>query len=114
MPEENQIDGIYRVILTLDECEKHDDIKCIKDCRKCLATHIHNSGYIKQREGEWEWFEEWSPSTPEHPSECYDCGWRCGRCKTALEDVVGGYWDDPEKKPNLNFCPECGAKMKGV
>lgn len=65
------------------------------------------------KEGEWEWFEEWSPSTPEHPRECDDCGWQCGKCKTALTDAVGGYWDDPLEKPNLNFCPKCGAKMKG-
>ena len=69
--------------------------------------------YRKQSEGEWEWFEEWNPSTPEHPRECDDCGWRCGECKTALADIVGGYWDDPDEKPNLNFCPNCGAKMKG-
>lgn len=61
--------------------------------------------------GEWEWFEEWAPSTPEHPRECDDCGWRCSKCKTALADVVGGYWDDPLEKPNLNFCPDCGARM---
>ena len=67
----------------------------------------------KQSEGEWEWFEEWSPSTPEHPRECDDCGWRCGECKTALVDAVGGYWDDPLEKPDLPFCPNCGAKMKG-
>jgi transcriptional regulator with XRE-family HTH domain len=62
--------------------------------------------------GTWEWFEEWNPSTPEHPRECEACGWRCGKCKTALEDVVGGYWDDPEEKPNLTFCPACGVRMK--
>lgn len=62
---------------------------------------------------EWEWFEEWRPSTPEAPRECEDCGWRCGKCKDALEDMVGGYWDNPEEKPKLNYCPHCGAKMDG-
>lgn len=62
---------------------------------------------------EWEWFEEWSPSTPEHPRECDDCGWRCGKCKVALEDTVGGYWDNAFEKPKLHYCPNCGAKMKG-
>jgi hypothetical protein len=74
---------------------------------------IVNAGYRKQSEGWWEWFEEWSPSTTEHPRECDDCGWRCGKCKTALSDVMGGYWDDFLEKPNLSFCPSCGAKMKG-
>lgn len=61
----------------------------------------------------WEWFEEWSPSTPEHPRECDDCGWRCGRCKAALEDVVGGYWDNFYEEPKLTYCPNCGARMGG-
>lgn len=63
--------------------------------------------------GRWEWFEEWLPSTPEHPAECEDCGWRCGRCKNTLEDMVGGYWDDPCEKPKLKYCANCGTKMDG-
>lgn len=63
--------------------------------------------------GRWEWFEEWNPSTTEHPRECDDCGWRCSRCKTTLEDMVGGYWDNPDEEPKLSFCPNCGAKMDG-
>lgn len=63
--------------------------------------------------GQWEWFEDWSQSTTEHPSECEDCGWRCGRCKNTLENMVGGYWDDLQKKPKLKFCPNCGADMRG-
>lgn len=61
--------------------------------------------------GWWEWNEVWLPSTPEHPAECEECGWRCGRCKNTLENMVGGYWDDPFEKPKLKYCPECGAKM---
>lgn len=63
--------------------------------------------------GWWEWCEVWLPSTPEHPAECEECGWRCGRCKNTLENMVGGYWDDPFEKPKLKYCPECGAKMEG-
>ena len=61
--------------------------------------------------GRWEWFEEWSPSTPDHPRECEDYGWRCSRCKTSLEAIVGGYWDNPDDVPEVKFCPNCGAKM---
>ena len=78
-----------------------------------IAHHLYEKGYRKQGEGEWEWFEEWSPSTPEHPRECDDCGWRCGECKSALADMVGGYWDDASEKPKLEYCPNCAAKMKG-
>ena len=63
------------------------------------------------KHGRWEWFEEWNPGTPDHPTECEDCGWRCSECKTSLDDVVGGYWDDPDDEPKLNYCPNCGAKM---
>lgn len=63
------------------------------------------------RHGRWEWFEEWNPSTPDKPTECEDCGWRCGECKTALEDMVYGIFDDPDDEPKLKFCPSCSAKM---
>ena len=63
------------------------------------------------RHGRWEWFEEWSYSTPEHSAECDDCGWRCSECKTALEDMINGYYDDSCEVPQLNYCPHCGAKM---
>lgn len=60
---------------------------------------------------QWEWFEEWSPSTPDGPAEVDDCGWRCSHCKTALEDCTSGYYSEYENKPNLKFCPKCGAYM---
>ena len=63
------------------------------------------------KHGRWEWFEEWLPSTPDHPAECQDCGWRCSECKTVLEDIVGGYWDDIDREPMINYCPNCGAIM---
>ena len=63
------------------------------------------------RNGRWEWFEEWSPSTPESPKECTDCGWRCGECKVKLDDMVGWYWADPYDEPKLNYCPNCGMKV---
>ena len=62
-------------------------------------------------QGKWEWFEDWIPSTPDHPRECVDCGWRCDQCKTALEDSVGGCWDNVEEAPKLRYCPQCGVRM---
>lgn len=64
--------------------------------------------------GQWEWYEEWSQSTTDHYAECDDCGWRCSECKNALSDMVGGYWDDPNEKPKINRCPDCGTKMDSV
>ena len=78
------------------------------------ASQIANAPTIETERvkyGWWEWFEEWSQSTPDYPKECEDCGWRCSKCKTALEDIVGGYWDDIDEEPMLNYCPKCGAKM---
>lgn len=63
------------------------------------------------RHAKWEWFEEWSESNTDHFAECEDCGWRCGKCKTPIEKSVGGYWDDVDIVPELNYCPNCGAKM---
>lgn len=65
------------------------------------------------RHGRWVWFENWLESTPVNPRECLDCGWQCSECKNALEDMVGGYWDNPDEVPALKHCPECGAIMDG-
>lgn len=82
-----------------------------KDVRRLLS--IPSSDVEPVKHGEWEWFEEWSYSTPDHPAECDDCGWRCSKCKTALEDMANGYYDDSCEVPQLNYCPNCGAKMDG-
>ena len=88
----------------------------MKEDFECAIKHMPDS-IIKDVElvkhGRWEWFEEWLPSTPSHPAECEDCGWRCSKCKTALEDIVGGYWDDIDREPMIKYCPNCGAKMNG-
>ena len=59
------------------------------------------------RHAEWEWFEELNGN----PLECQDLdwGWRCSNCKTELPDD----YDDPDCKPGMKYCPECGAKMDG-
>lgn len=119
MSREKQIDEMAKDLCQNDfcstECHAHCRLPANSHCWdvEIIAEKLYTAGYRKQIKGEWEWFEEWNPSTPEHPRECDDCGWRCGECKTALADIVGGYWDDPDEKPNLKFCPDCGAKMKG-
>ena len=98
------------------ECDNYHGVRC----RACWVDDT--LGYIDSEppadvapvvHGRWEWFEEWYPSTPDHPMECEDYGWRCGECKTSLEDMVGGCWDDSDDEPKLNYCPNCGAKMDG-
>lgn len=92
--------------VNISECRE------MNGCDICHATRLYNAGYRKQSEGVWEWFEEWNPSTTEHPRECDECGWCCSECKAALADIVGGYWDNPDEKPNLHFCPNCGAECE--
>ena len=100
-------DCVERIVLR-DALYKADAItmKGIKIINQFPAADV-----APVRHGRWEWFEEWSPGTTDYPTECDDCGWRCSNCKTKLEDVVGGYWDDPDDEPKLKFCPDCGAKM---
>ena len=64
------------------------------------------------------WWEEWSPSTPEHPRECIGGGWQCGNCGIDLGEYMtkhGGehcYFDKFEEKPSIAFCPSCGRKFR--
>lgn len=83
----------------------------MQDQIRDMVSQFPQADVAPVRHGQWEWFEEWDPGTQDHPRECQDFGWRCGECKTALEDVVGGYWDDSYEEPKLKFCPNCGAKM---
>ena len=109
----------YEVLTITEYIEREAAIEAAKHA---WAKGLEPSQYIEiipaadvepVRHGRWEWFEEWNPGTPDHPTECEDCGWRCSECKTSLDDVVGGYWDDPDDEPKLNYCPNCGARMDG-
>lgn len=57
-----------------------------------IATALYNAGYRKQSEGEW----------VKHGYK-----WQCTKCKV-LMDI-----DGTPKENLLNYCPNCGAKMKG-
>ena len=115
--EKKQIDLISKIIARKSKDYRNPNVAFMTTAKKSATAIYHQfckmQSEAKQIEGWWEWYEEWSPSTTEHPRECDECGWRCHECETPLADVVGGYWDDPEEVPNLKFCPECGAKMKG-
>lgn len=57
--------------------------------------------------GQWEWFDE-DTGTPITGYE-REWGWRCSRCKHELPDD----YDDPDYRPMLDYCPNCGARMDG-
>lgn len=59
------------------------------------------------KNGQWEWFDE-DIGTPITGHE-REWGWRCSRCKHELPDD----YDDPDYRPMLDYCPNCGAKMDG-
>lgn len=61
-----------------------------------VATAIHCAGYHKQSEGEWEFVEE---------EEFVYCLCRCSACGKKV------FFDVHEER--YNYCPNCGAKMKG-
>ncbi len=58
-----------------------------------LANILYNAGYRKQSEGEW---EKRTFILFDSEKVCF----RCLKCNTT--------WD-----ADTNFCPKCGAKMKG-
>ena len=69
--------------------------------------------------GAWEWYEQWSESNTDHPSECDDCGWKCSECGSALSDSIWEgigetvYCDSFQDTPKMKVCPNCYARMDG-
>lgn len=77
-----------------------------------IVSDIPAASVREDVHSKWEWFENWTDSTPDGTRECTDAGWRCGKCGYAL-DELGIYFDDPDRPPQLSFCPDCGARMVG-
>ena len=63
-------------------------------------VNLYNAGYRKQSEGEWE-------TIPHRPrAEMFNAySHICSACKYFYKDV---------RPIGYKFCPNCGAKMKGV
>ena len=78
-----------------------------KKNRKKFLEWKESKSHEIVRHAEWEWFDELNGNPLEGQDR--DWGWRCSVCKTALPDD----YDDPDCKPKIKYCPECGAKMDG-
>lgn len=66
-----------------------------------VANHLYNAGYRKQREGEWVKTET---------------NYTCSKCNFNVVSWSGEY-DGYERERGIslmNFCPNCGAHMKGA
>jgi hypothetical protein len=78
---------------------------CYGACEECnlgrLAEHLYNAGYRKQSEGEW--VDEPNFAQKGLKGKYYVCS-NCNVCVPAIEELPLYQWE---------YCPRCGAKMKG-
>ena len=98
MTEEKQIDEISKLICNFPQCVYYNSIgECANtECQIVdKAKILYNAGYRKQSEGEW--------------IADYDTGGVVLQCSLCREQ----YWIEDERERKPNYCPGCGAKMKG-
>jgi hypothetical protein len=108
MTREKQIREMARDLCCAKICPKEIRAECIGlgDCdqSKYVAVHLYNEGYRMQSEGEW---KQTTEPLGCHDVDCVECS-ACGESWVLDEDfdydVVKDFW---------NYCPACGAKMKG-
>lgn len=93
MSKEKQIEEMAKDLCHTETCEiKKSGIPCNHRCKAHIyATRAVEKGYRKQREGEWKLGKS-------------GCMYFCSCC---------GYAAHPREEEEWNFCPNCGAKMKG-
>ena len=84
-----------------DSISRQNAIEGVKELFACadigndeyeITYMLENLPSTDRPTGEWVWSDE-------------DASWKCGRCDCVFEEI--------DWKPNYNFCPNCGAKMKG-
>lgn len=102
MKDQKQIEKMAKTICHSPNCPiKKKDRGCFSNCKAFIyASRIAETDYCKQSVGEWEYkqldnFRKYQVT--------------CPFCKA---EYIGNYdaYDVPE---DFNFCPNCGAKMKG-
>ena len=105
MSKEKQIEEIRNIIETdcdfvCEKCEFDEKEYCfIHYC----STAIYNAGYRKQSEGEWILTGTFKSTFPLPVADLHTA---CSICR----------WFPPKYSTDYkeyNFCPHCGAKMKG-
>ncbi|MBQ8388806.1 MAG: hypothetical protein IJX46_07770 [Clostridia bacterium] len=87
-----QIEEMAVDLCLIDRCKHLPKEEChMTTCAHCEAEALYKAGYRKQRYGEWKLGES---------GYIYFCSC-CGHTVLAREEE------------DWNFCPHCGAKMKG-
>lgn len=80
------------------QCECWDDTNHLCCSYNTVeATALYNAGYRKQKEGEW-------IEKSEDRDEFYEYQYKCSVC--GQSSIICDY-------EHLNFCPNCGAHMRG-
>ena len=69
----------------------------------CIAKTLYNAGYRKQSEGEWILTGTFKSTFPLPVADLHKA---CSVCKWIPPKYSADYKE-------YNFCPNCGAKMKG-
>ena len=91
-----QIEEMFNIIVDgIIDGEDNNGVPTGNTCAD-IATALYNAGYRKQKEGEWEFVWE---------EDFIYCLCRCSSCGKEV------FFDADET--GYNFCPNCGAKMKG-
>ena len=101
MSREKQIEEMASILSSnCGECSKcehfHKEVNGVDSCYFKYAEMIYNAGYRKQSEGEWVEKDDGFGGV------YYDCT-ACGCSWTTI--------DGTPMENNMNYCPECGAKM---
>jgi hypothetical protein len=97
MSKEKQIEEMAKAMcrngMSNGNCAMDDDPCALECVYGCCAESLYNAGYRKQSEGEWHFYSD-------DFSGKQVTGWICGNCNKYSTGLC-------------NYCPECGAKMKG-
>ena len=101
MSKEKQIEEIAKLICNFPQCVNYNIIGECKACECQIADNaekVYNAGYRKQSEGEW--IVKRFNSRREFIT--------CSTCNSVIDCI---YQNVDERE--FDFCPYCGAKMKG-
>ena len=115
MPKYIDIDG-YRKLFDEEYKETKKLIEQGETHLDNLAEGFHEASQVidrippadvqEVRRGHWYWYENKNSFYEDE----FECGWKCSCCN-GYPDHDNYMADDYEYKPNLKYCPNCGARM---